>query len=214
MQSPFYRRILKETILFSVFQNPSKKIRETRTLKSIPEHHFVERKTEGRNQTKTRVREDSSLCPKTLTKNAVQFHLRMVSKLLAKSGFGSERYPGIFLIRIQIGAPWNWIFLEMHSTNKHRENCSPNKWFFIFALLAFSYYSEIWLGNPNADPDPPKIRGSMRIRIQVQKNLSRCNTDPGSRWPETTFRNGRTLLSERLRVFCPALQAEDISGIP
>ncbi len=34
---PFYRRILKKTILFSGFKNPSEKIRETRKLKSIHE---------------------------------------------------------------------------------------------------------------------------------------------------------------------------------
>ncbi len=37
------------------FSKSLQKIRETRTLKSIPEHHFVESKTESRNQTKTRV---------------------------------------------------------------------------------------------------------------------------------------------------------------
>ena len=37
---------------------------------------FVERKMKVENQTKTRVWEDSSLCPETLTKNVDQeFHL-------------------------------------------------------------------------------------------------------------------------------------------
>jgi hypothetical protein len=44
IHSAFYWRILKKTILFSGFQNPYKKICETRKLKSIPEKHFVEEK--------------------------------------------------------------------------------------------------------------------------------------------------------------------------
>jgi hypothetical protein len=39
---------LKETILFSDFKNPFKKILETRELESIHEKHFAERKNEGR----------------------------------------------------------------------------------------------------------------------------------------------------------------------
>jgi len=42
--SSFYWRIFKQTILFSDFKNPYKKIRETRKLESIHEKHFVERK--------------------------------------------------------------------------------------------------------------------------------------------------------------------------
>ncbi len=48
IHSSFYWRIFKQTILFSGFKNPYKKIRETRKLESIHEKHFVERKNEGR----------------------------------------------------------------------------------------------------------------------------------------------------------------------
>jgi hypothetical protein len=40
-------------ILFSGFKNPYKKIRETTKLESVHKEHFVERKNEGRNLTKT-----------------------------------------------------------------------------------------------------------------------------------------------------------------
>ncbi len=63
--------------LFSGFQNPYTKIRETRKPESKHELHFVVRKNEDRNPTKTRVWEDFSLDQETLTKNPVQeFHLR------------------------------------------------------------------------------------------------------------------------------------------
>ncbi len=71
---PFYWRIFKKTVFFSGFKNHYKKICETRKLESIHEWHIVEWKNEGRNQTKTRVRKGSSLCPETLTKNGVQEH--------------------------------------------------------------------------------------------------------------------------------------------
>jgi hypothetical protein len=64
IHSPFYWRILKKTILFFGFKN-TKKIRETRKLEYIHEKHFVEQKNEGR-------KPDSSLCPETSTRNAVQ----------------------------------------------------------------------------------------------------------------------------------------------
>ncbi len=54
IHSPFYWRILKKPILFYGFKNPFKKrISKTRKLESIHEKHFVERKNEGGNQTKT-----------------------------------------------------------------------------------------------------------------------------------------------------------------
>jgi hypothetical protein len=65
IHSPFYWRILKKTKLYSGFNNPFKKIYETRKLEFIREDHFVDR---GRIQTKTRVSEESSLCPETSTK--------------------------------------------------------------------------------------------------------------------------------------------------
>jgi hypothetical protein len=53
IHSPFYRWILKKTILFSCFHNPyKKKINKTRKLESIPEYYFVDRKNEGKKQTK------------------------------------------------------------------------------------------------------------------------------------------------------------------
>ncbi len=62
-----------EIMLFSGFKNPYKKIRVTRKLESIHEQDFVEWKNYG---SKTRVREHSSLCPETSTKNDVQeYHL-------------------------------------------------------------------------------------------------------------------------------------------
>ncbi len=67
---------LKKTIIFSGFKNPHKKIRETSKLESIHVQYFVERKIEGRKLDKTRVWEDSSLCPEPSTKNTVlEFHL-------------------------------------------------------------------------------------------------------------------------------------------
>jgi hypothetical protein len=66
IHSPFYWRILKKTILGFGFKN-TKKIRETRKLEEIHEKHFVdvEHQNEGR-------KPDSSLCPETSTRNAVQ----------------------------------------------------------------------------------------------------------------------------------------------
>ncbi len=52
IHSPFYWRISKNPILFFGFNNPYKKICETRKLKSIPEQHFEERKMRVENQTK------------------------------------------------------------------------------------------------------------------------------------------------------------------
>jgi hypothetical protein len=47
-----------------------------RTKKSNHEYHFEEQKKEGKNQTKTRVWGESSLCPETSTKTSVQeYHL-------------------------------------------------------------------------------------------------------------------------------------------
>jgi hypothetical protein len=48
IQSLFYWRIFKKTILFSGFKNPYKKISETRKSESIQEQHFVAWKIEGR----------------------------------------------------------------------------------------------------------------------------------------------------------------------
>ncbi len=75
----FYWQIVKKTTLLSGFKNPYKNINETRKLESIREQHFVKWKNAGtENQTKTQVWEDSSLCPETLTDNAVQeFILRL-----------------------------------------------------------------------------------------------------------------------------------------
>ncbi len=74
--SPFYWRILRKTILYSCFNIPYKKIRETRKLESVHKEHVSNGKARVESQTKTRVREDSSLCPETSTKNGVQeFHL-------------------------------------------------------------------------------------------------------------------------------------------
>jgi hypothetical protein len=65
IHSPFYWRILKKNILYSGFKTPYKK-------SALQENG----KIRAENQTKTRVKEDSSLCPETSTKNAVQgFHL-------------------------------------------------------------------------------------------------------------------------------------------
>ncbi len=74
----FYVWILQKIILYCGFKTPCKSIRETEKLKSIHEKHSVEPKNEGiENQTKIRVWEDSSLCPETWTKAAVQeFHLK------------------------------------------------------------------------------------------------------------------------------------------
>jgi hypothetical protein len=77
-------RILKKAILYSGFNNPKEKIRETRKIESIYKWHFVEWKTEGRKPD-----ENSSLkktrCPEISTKNAVQeFHLRTSRDFKAK----------------------------------------------------------------------------------------------------------------------------------
>jgi hypothetical protein len=75
-----YWRILKKTILISGFKNIHTKIREQEN-SSL----FMNRKeNELENQTKTRVLEDSTLCPETSNKNAVQeFNLR--KKILANT---------------------------------------------------------------------------------------------------------------------------------
>ncbi len=82
-----YWWILKKIIHFSSFKNPYKKIRETRKLESIHRQHFVERKNEDRKPDKTRVREDSSLCPETSTKNDVPFFAVVCSSLQCGTGF-------------------------------------------------------------------------------------------------------------------------------
>jgi hypothetical protein len=60
----------KKNILFSGFKNPYKKIREIRKPESINE--LWNGKLMVESQTKNRVGEDSSFCPETSTKNAVQ----------------------------------------------------------------------------------------------------------------------------------------------
>ncbi len=42
IHGPFYWRILQKTILYSGFNNPYKKIYETRKLESIHEYYFAE----------------------------------------------------------------------------------------------------------------------------------------------------------------------------
>jgi hypothetical protein len=63
---------LKKIRLYSGFKNTYKKIRETRKLESNCELHLVEGKVEGRKPDKDSSLRISSLCPETLTKNAVQ----------------------------------------------------------------------------------------------------------------------------------------------
>ncbi len=67
IHSPFYWRILKKPCS-SLILKILTKIHETRKLESFHEWHFVEPKFLGENPTKTRVWEDSSLCPETLHK--------------------------------------------------------------------------------------------------------------------------------------------------
>jgi hypothetical protein len=55
IRSSFYWRIVQQTMLYSGFQNPYKKIHETRKLKSIHEKHSIKRKSEGRKPDKKQV---------------------------------------------------------------------------------------------------------------------------------------------------------------
>ncbi len=97
IHSLFYWRILHKTILYCSFKTPDKKFRKKRNLGSIHQN-FVELK----NQTKTRVWEDSSLCTETSTKTVVvqEFHLR-----------NSKEDHALFCCR------WNWLHPIPHSVN-------------------------------------------------------------------------------------------------
>jgi hypothetical protein len=66
IHSPFYRRILKRTILYSGFNNPYKKSARQDKLKSIHEQHFVERKTEGRKPDKNSSLRSLEFMPRNL----------------------------------------------------------------------------------------------------------------------------------------------------
>ncbi len=66
------------------FKDPYKKIRETRKFESIHQKHFVEQKNKGRKTDKSSRLEDSSLCPETSTKTAIQeFHLRKLQTVIS-----------------------------------------------------------------------------------------------------------------------------------
>ncbi len=62
IQSPFYCRILKKTILYtySSFDNPYKEIRETIKLKPVLNSSLLNEKLRVENQTNSQVWEDSS----------------------------------------------------------------------------------------------------------------------------------------------------------
>jgi hypothetical protein len=66
IHSLFYWRILKKSILFSGFKNPYRKIRKTRKLQSINEHHCVEQKIEGRKPNKNLSLRRLELMPRSL----------------------------------------------------------------------------------------------------------------------------------------------------
>jgi hypothetical protein len=95
IHSPFYRRILKETILLSDLKNLYKKIRETRKLEYIHEQHLVERKNAGRKPNKNSSHRRLKFMPRTSTKNAIQeFHLRTI--------FEGDRCIGLFLGKVKV----------------------------------------------------------------------------------------------------------------
>ncbi len=69
IHSPFYWWVLKKTILYSGFKTTYEKAAKQ-------ENSILFMTSILWNQTKTQVWEDLSLCPETLTKNAIQeFHL-------------------------------------------------------------------------------------------------------------------------------------------
>ncbi len=73
IHSPFYWRILRKTILYSGFKNPYKKNPRNKKNSSLFMNSILwNGKMRVEHQTKTQVREDSSLCPETSTTNAVQ----------------------------------------------------------------------------------------------------------------------------------------------
>jgi hypothetical protein len=77
IHSPFYRRMLTKTILSFHFKNPYKKSANQENSSLFMKSLLKNWKMRVENQIKTRVREDSSLCPETSTKNAAQeFHPR------------------------------------------------------------------------------------------------------------------------------------------
>ncbi len=83
--SPFYWRILQKTILYSGFINPYKKYTKQENSSLFMNSILQKRKVRVENQTKTRVWEDSSLCPQPSTKNAIQeFHLRNLTLLACR----------------------------------------------------------------------------------------------------------------------------------
>jgi hypothetical protein len=68
---------IKENHTLLWFYKNLQKIRETRTLESDHEYHFIERENEGR-KTRQEIESEKTrvLCPETSTKNVVQeFHL-------------------------------------------------------------------------------------------------------------------------------------------
>ncbi len=79
LHSPFYWRILMKAILYSGFNNPYKKLGKQENSTLFMNRQFVERKNEGRNQTKL---ESESL--RNLNKNAVQeFHLNTSTVMIS-----------------------------------------------------------------------------------------------------------------------------------
>ncbi len=83
---------LKKTRLYSGFKNTYKKSAKPKNSSLFVKSILWEEKMWVENQTKTRVWEDSSLCPESSTKNAVQgFHLRR--------GTSNQRYGCCFFRR-------------------------------------------------------------------------------------------------------------------
>ncbi len=88
IHSPFYFRLQKKTILFSGFK---KSLQINLRNKKTQVYSWIKFCRWGKwgwnNQTKTRVSEDSRLCPKTSTKNAPQdFHLYSIYNYILLQG--------------------------------------------------------------------------------------------------------------------------------
>ncbi len=156
IQSPFYWRILKKTIGYSsrLLIILTKKIPETRKLES-----FLE--------TKTRVQEDSSLCPETSTKNTVQ-----------------EFYP--WCRSTPAAAPGSPVSSPSGSARNSCSTCTTHRALLLFfrcqLLPVFRirihlvririqhFFAEYWSGS-GSNPDPIKS-GSKVLMIKNLKKLT------------------------------------------
>jgi hypothetical protein len=108
IQSAFYWRILKKIILFSGFKKPYKKSAKQENSCLLMNSILYNGKVRVENLTNYLVWEESSLCPKTSTKNAVQ---RILSQ-------------GVDRVVVKLYGLYNFLIIEwsmMHSASHTSE---------------------------------------------------------------------------------------------